>query len=102
MIAVSPECIRQVNQVTGGRHGPIDEETQLFDEKRFPFNPPPPVGKFKLLYAGRIEQNKGVYDLLEIMKRVEEAMPGHVTLDICGGGTELESLRSRCSKLGLD
>lgn len=102
IIAISPECVRQIDKATKGRHGPIYEEKVLFDEKLFPLKPPPPLTRFRLLFAGRIEENKGVYDLLEIMKRVEEEMPDHVALNICGGGPELEALRTRCKKLGLD
>ncbi len=102
IIAISPECIRQIHRATGGKHGPIYEERVWFDERHFPLTPPPPFPKFRLLFAGRIERNKGVYDLLDIMKRVGEEMPDQVTLDICGDGPELEVLRIRCRELGLD
>jgi glycosyltransferase involved in cell wall biosynthesis len=101
-VALSPECIRQIDKVTNGKHGLIYEENAWFVEKLFPLTPPPPVATFRLLFAGRIEQNKGVFDLLEIMKRVEQQMPDRVTLDICGDGPELETLRTRCKNLGLD
>ena len=102
IIALSPECIRQIHIATGGRHGPIYEEKAWFDDKLFPWTPPPSVAGFRLLFAGRIEQNKGVYDLLEIMRRLQQEMPDNATLDICGDGPDLEALRARCTELGLD
>ena len=101
-IGVSPECTRQVDQVTKGKHGPILEITPQFESKLFPLQPPPSNRRpFRLLYAGRITREKGVFDLLEIMRQVEQKIPGAVTLQICGDGPELDILRYKCKQAML-
>jgi glycogen(starch) synthase len=101
-IGVSPECCRQVDEVTKGRHGPILEIRPQFDRKSFPLRPPPPNAvPFRLVYAGRITRDKGVFDLLEIMRQVEQEIPGAVTLRICGDGHELGPLQSECEQMRL-
>lgn len=102
-IGVSPECTRQIDEVTNRRHGPIFEMRPQFDREAFPLQPPPPNSvPFRLVYAGRITRDKGVFDLLEIMRQVEQKIPGAVTLRICGDGHELGPLLSKCAQLHLD
>jgi glycosyltransferase involved in cell wall biosynthesis len=61
-----------------------------YDPARFervaPASWPPPGEPFRLLYVGRLEANKGVFDLAEVMRRLEEREPGRFKLDICGEG----------------
>jgi glycogen synthase len=103
ILGVSPECLRQVDQVTNGIHGPLYQFTPQFEPSHFiPKEPPPFTDRFKLLFAGRIAADKGVFDLLQIMKIVEKSLPGRVTLDVCGDGPDLNDLRSRCKNDGLD
>jgi glycogen synthase len=102
-IGVSPECVRQVDQITKGRHGPLFQITPQFNRQLFPLQPPPiHDASFRLLYAGRITCAKGVFDLLDIMRQVDEAIPGGATLQICGDGPDLDALRSKCKQMSLD
>jgi glycosyltransferase involved in cell wall biosynthesis len=102
-VAVSPECARQVDKITSGRHGPIRTFTIQFNPTLFrPERPPLLDGlAFKLLFAGRIEVNKGVFDLLKMMECIEKQMPGRVSLDICGDGPELNLLKEEHQKRQL-
>lgn len=103
ILGVSPECLRQIEQVTNGIHGPLYQFTPQFDPSLFiPRDPPPFSDRFKLLFAGRIAADKGVFDLLQIMKIVEKRLPGRVALDVCGDGPDLVRLRSQCRNDGLD
>ena len=104
-LAVSPECVRQVRKITRGKHGPIYTFTIQFVRQSFePRTEPPPLDKppFRLLYSGRIIRNKGVFDLLDIMQRVDAKAPGRTRLDICGTGPDLESLKIQCARRGLE
>jgi glycogen(starch) synthase len=103
-LAVSAECIRQVDKITCGKHGPIYRFTIQFLRQYFePQVEPPPLNKgpFRLLFAGRINRNKGVFDLLEIMRQVDAKLPGRVSLELCGTGPDLEELKHEYLRLGL-
>lgn len=95
VLAVSPECLRQVSGITGGKHCNLYPFTIQFDEAAFqPSEPPAHSLTFRLLFAGRFAANKGVYDLVEIMKLVEATIPGRVHLDVCGDGPDFHALKS--------
>ncbi len=56
----------------------------------------------RVFFAGRIEANKGIYDLVELAARFEASSPGAVRFDVCGEGSDLESLRRAVTDRGLD
>jgi glycogen(starch) synthase len=49
---------------------------------------PPATGPFRVLYAGRIEPEKGVFDLLAMARMLPE-----IDFDVCGTGNALDELR---------
>ena len=54
-----------------------------------------------MLFAGRIERNKGVFDLLEIAKRFDTNGQRAISFDLCGEGSALPELRQRAAELSL-
>ena len=50
---------------------------------------------FRIFFAGRIEANKGIYDLVQIAMIINQQMPRQCYFDICGDGSELDLLRQR-------
>ncbi len=64
------------------------------------FGPPPAAPPFRVFFAGRIEKNKGVFDLLEIAKRFAAAGEP-IEFDLCGDGSQLEPLRHAASETGV-
>jgi glycogen synthase len=103
-IAVSPECARQIEQVTRGCHGPIYEIRAQFIADRFAtIGPPPPFdgSSLRVMFIGRIDRSKGVFDILEIAKLVEKQLPGKVRWEICGRGPDLELLKQRLEEMQL-
>lgn len=56
---------------------------------------------FRVLYVGRIEANKGVFDLLEAAGRVQ-GLCTDVHFEVCGSGSMLDELRRRVTEAGLD
>ncbi len=54
------------------------------------------------MFVGRITRAKGVFDILEMARRVEAAAPGRVRWEICGGGPDLEELRKEQRSMGLE
>jgi glycosyltransferase involved in cell wall biosynthesis len=79
------------------------------------FGPPAAPPPFRVFFAGRIEKNKGVFDLLEIAKRFEselnnpdpalrrtsEPASSEIEFDLCGDGSQLEALRKMVTEAGL-
>jgi len=54
-----------------------------------------------VLFAGRIEPNKGVFDLLEIARRLAKAGHTEIEFDICGTGSALEGLKAQVERSAL-
>ena len=49
---------------------------------------------FRVFFILDFEVNKGVYDVLEIARRLEAQRPGEFRFDLCGSGGELERARA--------
>lgn len=102
IICVSPECSRQVQEVARCQPSKIILMKPQFDRNLFSLRPPlPHVLPLKILFAGRITREKGVFDLLEIITLLERRRPGAARLTVCGDGPDLEELRARCKQLHL-
>lgn len=54
-----------------------------------------PKVPFRVLYAGRIECNKGIYDVISIAQGLEAQCPGRFHFDICGDGSQLPAVQQR-------
>jgi glycosyltransferase involved in cell wall biosynthesis len=105
VIGVSPECVRQVAAIAH-----IPESSPKLIEMRGQFSReyfediPKPVHDhpFLVMFAGRIIEDKGVFDLIEIARRIERDHQGLVKWDICGAGPDLEELVRRRDDAGLE
>ena len=105
VIAVSPECLRQVRQITGGKHCPLYEMRPQFHREYFetiPTAPPHDQRPFRVMFAGRIIESKGVFDLLHIAKAVQDRAPGRIAWEICGAGPDLDELKKRQRAMNLE
>lgn len=104
-IGVSPECTRQVDQITNGIHGPLYQIRAQFLPERFSHIPPPPPfdgSELRVMFIGRVDRIKGVLDILEIAKRLEQTRYGKVRWTICGTGPDADHLKQRRDAMGLD
>lgn len=63
--------------------------------------PPPAPPPFRVFYAGRVEHNKGVFDLLEIATRFAAQGRTDIEFDLCGEGGALDELRRRADGAGV-
>jgi glycosyltransferase involved in cell wall biosynthesis len=105
VIAVSPECLRQVDQFTGGKHCPLYEMKVQFRREYFatiPAVPPHDQQPFRIMFVGRINENKGVFDVLHIASAIQDRAPGRVAWEICGTGPDLDELRKRQREMKLE
>jgi glycogen synthase len=104
MLVASQDIAKQISQLTRGKHQPIFEFFSTYRRADFANIPEPSVERspFRVLFAGRLEQNKGVFDLLEIAKRFASEGRQDIIFDICGEGSALESLRLAAHVSGVD
>lgn len=105
VIGVSPECARQVEQLTPGRHPPLYQIRAQFMPEYFAQIPPPPPydqRPFQIMFLGRVVRSKGVFDILEMAQKVETREPGQVRWEICGSGHDLDELKRRHREMGLE
>ncbi|MGI8504418.1 MAG: glycosyltransferase family 4 protein [Hassallia sp.] len=113
ILAASQDVAEQISHLTGGKHQPIFEFFSTYRRADFANIPEPSVERclttsrvsastpFRVLFAGRVEQDKGVFDLLEIAKRFATQGKQDIVFDICGNGSALESLRLAAKQAGV-
>jgi glycosyltransferase involved in cell wall biosynthesis len=94
IMSASKEITRQLSK-SGVNKGKIHEFLPYYQEAGFTdIKPPLSVRRpFQLLYIGRIEKVKGVFDLLKIYNFLTKKGLD-LELDYCGSGSSLEELRS--------
>ncbi len=56
---------------------------------------------FSVMFAGRVEEDKGVFDLLEVAQLLAGTYPGRFEWHVCGAGSALAELQRRVSASGL-
>ncbi len=94
-LCVSPEVERQLRAIAGPLSGPVLQVRAQYRRAFFAAIPPPayrPDQPFRVLFAGRIERAKGVFDLLEIAIHLARSSPGAFTFELCGEGSAQEEL----------
>jgi glycosyltransferase involved in cell wall biosynthesis len=93
---VSQDILDQVAGVSRKLRAVPRKFVPTYDRTRFSAVTPPTLPQdgqsFNLLYVGRLEANKGIFDLLEMMRQLEAAQPGRYFLDFCGTGAAHDEL----------
>ncbi|MBD0344373.1 MAG: glycosyltransferase family 4 protein [Coleofasciculus sp. Co-bin14] len=104
ILAMSEDIAEQVMQIAAGQPRPIVKYLPCYRRTEFAHvgEPDERRSPFRVMFAGRIERNKGVFDLLEIAKRMKALGRQDITFDLCGNGSELESLRLAAKQAGVD
>lgn len=102
-IAVSQEVANQVKQWMGKQHPPVTDFLPIYQQSEFKSIAPPPADRssFNVLYVGRMEANKGVFDLLEVAKRFAAAGRHDIRFDLCGTGSALVALQQAAAEANL-
>ncbi len=104
-ICISPECERQVHEIACGQvSGSLLQARSSYQRAHFEGITLPAwnADSFVLMFAGRVERNKGVFDLLDVMAGLHADGQSNISLEICGGGTALSELKAECAQRGLD
>lgn len=92
----------QLRAMAGKARLPVTLFLPLYERAHFErFSPPDPsAGEFRIFFAGRVEENKGVFDLVSIVEAMRADGRG-VHLDICGDGGAKAPLEARVRERGL-
>jgi glycogen(starch) synthase len=103
VMSLSNDITEQVREMLGDTRVPIIPFLPTYRPESFGegFGPPPPPPPFRVFFAGRIEKNKGVFDLLDIARFFTTENHVDVEFDLCGDGSQLESLRQATAAAGL-
>jgi glycosyltransferase involved in cell wall biosynthesis len=100
-IAVSDECARQVREISDDPDAPVRVVVAQYPLDLPPQSLPPREGPFRVLFAGRLERTKGVWDVLAAAQALHESNPGRFAWTLAGSGIELDSLREAVEVAGL-
>jgi glycosyltransferase involved in cell wall biosynthesis len=101
VLSASGDITRQLDEVTRGRHGPVFEFLPTYPAGSFEAGEPPAGKPFRVLFAGRVEGDKGVFDLLAVAKRFADVGRTDIEFDLCGSGSALDELRGAAESAGL-
>ena len=104
-IGVSPECLRQIDELTRGRHGTLHEIRAQYSRDAFANVMPPPSldsRPFRILFLGRVDTAKGAMDILQIARTIEDRAPKRVHWDICGTGPAYKELQQQHLQMNLE
>jgi glycosyltransferase involved in cell wall biosynthesis len=104
ILSVSGDISRQIEEVAGGASAKVLEFFPSYRRETFAdaINPPVQRLPFRVLFVGRIEEDKGVFDLLQIAQRFNREHPGEFQFDLCGTGSALHDLRRKSEEAGLE
>lgn len=96
IMSASHDITHQVEELTDRRMRRIYEFLPTYRPEQFSgIGEPSKVRKpFRVFYAGRIERNKGVFDLLRIAQQFESMGRTDIEFDLCGAGDALAPLRA--------
>ncbi len=103
VMLLSPECERQIRELAAPFTGVAVHYRGQFNRRDFATVPSPPLTRspFRIVFAGRLERNKGIFDIVEMARILEDAVPGSVKFDLCGDGPAREELAADIRAKGL-
>lgn len=103
VLAVSRDIAAQVRELAGEQASPIQPFLPLYQRHLFTAIQAPNFEQdgFRVLYAGRIETDKGVFDLLDMAQRLTARGYSQVYFDLCGTGSALEALKTAAAAAGM-
>lgn len=104
VMSASDDISAQVRKVAGSRPRPLLEFLPTYRHKIFAAiqTPPETDQSFRVLFAGRIERDKGVFDLLAIARRFQSEGRHRIKFDICGTGSALDALQAEVDAAKLN
>jgi glycosyltransferase involved in cell wall biosynthesis len=105
VLSASDEIARQILSLTGdGGSRPLVEFLPTYESATFePAGTPPPAARpFRVLFVGRVEEDKGVFEVLRMAKDLRAAGHADIEVDVCGTGSALDRLVAEARAAGLE
>lgn len=97
-ICISPEVQIQLQELAGERVGNLCVQARAhYRRETFSEIHPPPSARdpFYVLFAGRLERNKGVFDLVEIATLLKQTTNSKFVFELCGSGSAEQNLQKQ-------
>jgi glycogen(starch) synthase len=103
ILSTSEDINEQVRQVTHNQPRPIFNFLSTYRRIEFENVAAPSKDRsiFQVLFAGRIEVKKGVFDLLEIAKQFKREGRDNIKFNVCGTGSAFKSLCKQAEEFEL-
>lgn len=104
ILTASEDISEQISTLTHGIHAPTVTFLPSYRRLDFADIPPPSADRspFQVLFVGRIIPEKGVFDLLEVAKRLGEMGRQDFQFHLCGQGSALEALKAAATAAKVD
>ena len=100
-ICCSPEIVSQIQKITNNQSCPTYVFRAQFYAHSFDHAAPKQPHEqqpFVVVFAGRVERYKGVFDILEMAEKLRDE---NVVFHICGGGSALKELKNKAELCNL-
>ena len=102
ILSLSSDITDQLGLLLRGTSRPIIPFLPSYRAESFRgIGAPAAAPPFRVFFAGRIERNKGVFDLLDIAKRFAAEGRTEIEFDLCGDGSALDELRAAVNASGV-
>jgi glycogen synthase len=104
ILTASNDISQQVMALTADRSTPPREFLPTYRRGEFANTTKPPENDspFQVLFVGRIERDKGVFDLLDVAKQFAAQGSCPVVFHLCGNGSALAELQTATTQAGLE
>jgi len=105
VLSASDEIAAQILSIAGnGGSRPLVEFLPTYETSTFaPTDTPPPAPRpFRVLFVGRVEADKGVFEVLRMARDLRAAGHADIEVDVCGTGSALERLVAEAKAAGLE
>ncbi|MFP4298928.1 MAG: glycosyltransferase family 4 protein [Spirulinaceae cyanobacterium] len=104
VFVVSDDIAQQIDWITQGQHKSITRFFPVYRPDQFKGFTQPDWNQspFRILFVGRVERNKGVFDLLEVAKQLVAEGRNNIVFDICGRGSALDAIKVAVKEAGIE
>jgi glycosyltransferase involved in cell wall biosynthesis len=103
ILSASEAINRQVRELSGGQPPPLVDFLPTFRRDLFDDIPlPDPAARpFRVIFIARMEADKGIFDLIEVARRLKADGRRDIVFDVCGDGAARAPAQAAIEQHGL-